>query len=76
MNGRFWKPAAAPDAAQRLYDYYQLRIEQDLSFAIGEERPGECVSVTTLYDTVKTGRVEQLSTDLIAGTTKAVIVGA
>ena len=75
-NATLVSPAAAPDAAQRLYDYYQLRIEQDLSFAIGDERPGECVSVTTLYDTVKTGRVEQLSTDLIAGTTKAVIVGA
>lgn len=75
-NATLVSPAAASDAAQRLYDYYQLRIEQNLSFALGEERPGECVSVMTLYDTVKTGRVEQLSTDLMAGTTKAVIVGA
>ena len=61
--------------AQRVYGYYQRRIEQAFSKVLGDEVVGQAVNVTTLYGESKTGVIESLDTDLVAGTTKAVIVG-
>ncbi|MGE4549179.1 MAG: hypothetical protein AB7C89_06470, partial [Intestinibacillus sp.] len=62
--------------AKRVFDYYQLRIEQEFEKELSDELVGQTVGVVTAYGEEKTGIVESLDTDLIVGTTKAVIVGA
>ena len=61
--------------AQRLLDYYQMRIEQELSFVLAEEVPGGSVNVEVLKDVWREGVVTRLETDLTGGfVTKGVIL--
>jgi hypothetical protein len=68
--------ANAQATAQRVYDYYQKRIEQTVSMVLGNEQVGQTVNVETLYNQERTGAIESLETDLTGGfRTKVVIVG-
>ncbi len=66
----------AQDVAQRVYDYYQRRIEQTVSMVLDTEQVGQTVEVETLYNELRAGTIESLETDLTGGcVAKAVIVG-
>lgn len=62
--------------AERVYSYYQRRIEQTISMALGTEQVGQTVEVETLYGELRAGVIESLETTLTGGfITRAVIVG-
>jgi hypothetical protein len=66
----------AEDIAQRVYDYYQRRIEQNVNLILGTEQVGQTVEVETLYSETRAGAIESLETTLTGGfITKAVVVG-
>lgn len=68
--------ANAKSAAQRLFDYYQYRIEQDISFVMKEETVGLLADIETEYGVYRGSVVESMDTDLTGGfVTKAVTVG-
>lgn len=68
--------ANARSAAQRLFDYYQYRIEQDISFVMKEETVGLLADIETEYGVYRGSVVESMDTDLTGGfVTKAVTVG-
>ena len=68
--------ANAQKAAQRLFDYYQYRIEQDISFVMKEETVGLLADIETEYGVYRGSVVESMDTDLTGGfVTKAVTVG-
>ena len=61
--------------AQRVLGFYQMRIEQELSFVLAEEVPGGSVNVEVLKDVWRKGVVTRLETDLTGGfVTKGVIL--
>ena len=68
--------ANAGEIAERLLSFYQMRIEQEVSFVLGEEAPGGSVSVEVQKDVWREGVVTSLSTDLMGGfVAKGVILG-
>ena len=68
--------ANAQAAAQRLFDYYQYRIEQDISFIMKEETVGLLADIETEYGVYRGSVLESMDTDLTGGfATKAVTVG-
>ena len=68
--------ACAQDVAQRVYDYYQRRIEQTVSMVLESEQVGHTVEVETLHNELRSGAIESLETNLTGGfITKAIIVG-
>lgn len=65
----------AEEIAERLLEYYQLRVTQDLSFVLGNEVPGGGVTVETEEDVWRDAAVLKLETDLSGGfITKAVVL--
>ena len=60
--------------AKHLFEYYQLRIEQNISFILDNETVGDLVGVETEYNTVKTAAVESMDTDLFGGFVSKVVV--
>ena len=68
--------ANALSAAQRLFDYYQYRIEQDISFVMKEETVGLLADIETEYGVYHGSVLERMDTDLTGGfVTKVVAVG-
>lgn len=68
--------ANALSVSQRVYDYYQRRIEQNVPMKLDAEQVGQTVEVETLYNELRAGAIESLETNLTGGfLTKAVIVG-
>ena len=67
----------ATEVAQRLYEYYQYRIEQTLKLAInGEETVGQIADIETEYGVYRGAIIETLDINLTGGwITKAVVVG-
>ena len=67
----------ATEVAQRLYEYYQYRIEQTLKLAInGEETVGQIADIETEYGVYRGSIIETLDINLTGGwITKAVVVG-
>lgn len=66
----------AQAAAQRLFDYYQYRIEQDISFVMKDETVGLLADIETEYGVYRGSVIESMDTDLTGGfVTKAVTVG-
>lgn len=63
-------------AAQRVYDYYNKRIEQSISFNLKDEVPGSVADIEVYEGIFRKGVIEKLDTDLAGGfITKAVVVG-
>ena len=68
--------ANAQAAAQRLFDYYQYRIQQDISFVMKDETVGLLADIETEYGVYRGSVLESMDTDLTGGfVTKAVTVG-
>lgn len=68
--------ANSATVAERIYNYYQKRIEQSFPIKLGSEQVGKIVNVETLYNTTKAGTIESLETDLTGGfLSKVVVVG-
>lgn len=66
----------AATIAQRVYDYYQQRYQQDVKLYAPSVEPGKSVSVETLYNREIGGVMEKMEIDLANGfTAKAKIVG-
>lgn len=66
----------AEKAAQRLFAYYQYRIEQDISFVMQEEQVGLLADIETEYGVYRGSVLESMDTDLTGGfVTKAVTIG-
>lgn len=67
----------AKEAAQRLYDYYQYRIEQSLKLVInGDETVGQIADVETEYGVYRGSIIENMDINLCGGfVTKVVTVG-
>lgn len=67
----------AAEVAQRLYDYYQYRIEQTLKLVVnGEETVGQIADIETEYGVYRGSIIETLDINLTGGwVTKAVVVG-
>ena len=66
----------AQAAAQRLFAYYQYRIEQSISFVMKEETVGLLADIETEYGVYRGSVLESMDTDLTGGfVTKAVTVG-
>lgn len=62
--------------AERVYGYYQRRIEQTVPMKLDAEQVGQTVEVETLYNELRAGTIESLETSLTGGfLTKATIVG-
>lgn len=62
--------------AERLFRYYQQRIQQNINFVLGNESPGRLVAVEVAEGEMRYAVVEKLDTDLTGGfVTKAVVVG-
>ncbi len=70
-------PAAAPAVAERVYQYYQHRIQQTMRFVLGEEKAGFASSVETSPGVYRDAVIESLDIDLSGGyVTKAVMSDA
>ena len=66
----------AEKAEQRLFAYYQYRIEQDISFVMQEEQVGLLADIETEYGVYRGSVLESMDTDLTGGfVTKAVTIG-
>lgn len=64
------------NVAQRVYGYYQRRIEQTVSMVMSNEHVGKVIEVETLYNELRAGAIESLEITLTGGfIAKAVIVG-
>jgi len=69
-------PANAKAAAQRVYDYYQQRYENELEIVTAEgEQPGQLVTVDSMYGRVIKGRIEWLRLDLATMIATCGVVG-
>ncbi len=69
-------PANAKAAAQRVYDYYQQRYENELEIVTAEgEQPGQLVTVDSMYGRVIKGRIEWLRLDLATMIATGGVVG-
>ncbi len=63
------------NVAKRIFDYYQMRIEQD-SLVLDNEVAGGIVNVETSEGLYRKAIVESLRTNLTGGfVTKAVVIG-
>lgn len=68
--------ANSADVAKRMFDYYQMRIEQNITFVIDNEVVGGVVNVETSEGEHRKSIVEKLQTNLSGGfVTKAVVIG-
>ena len=66
----------AAAVADRLFAYYQKRIEQNISFVLADEATGDISNIETSAGIYRGGVIEKLSTNLTGGfTTKAVVIG-
>lgn len=66
----------AQEAAQRVYDYYQLRYSSETQVILKDEEAGKLVTIETIYNSKIKGRIEKLDIDLTGGyIADAVIVG-
>ncbi len=64
------------NVAKRIFDYYQMRIEQDIPFVLDNEVAGGIVNVETSEGLYRKAIVESLRTNLTGGfVTKAVVIG-
>ena len=62
--------------AQRILNYYQKRIEQEISFIFNNVACGETVDIEVYEDVYKKAVIKSMETDLVNGfITKAVVVG-
>lgn len=69
-------PANAKAAAQRVYDYYQQRYENELEIVTAEgEQPGQLVTVDSMYGRVIKGRIEWLRLGLATMIATCGVVG-
>lgn len=66
--------AKAPVAAQRLYDFYQLRYTDEGQLLPGQERPAERTSVDSLGGKTITGYIQRVLTDLTGGCLETITV--
>ena len=65
------------EVANRLLNYYQNRIQQNMSFILDTETAGETVSVEVSEGVFRNTVIESLETDLTGGfITTAVTAGA
>lgn len=63
-------------AAERLFSYHQRRIEQEMNFVLGNEKPGSLVSIETSEAVWRDAVMESLDIDLTGGfAAKGVAVG-
>ena len=68
--------AVGAAAAQRVYDYYQKRYENEVSVILQDEAAGEVRAVDSMYGRKILGTVEKLDIDLVGGyVADATIVG-
>lgn len=68
-------PSVAITVAQRIYDYYQRRVEQTINMELVNEFVGCKAKVETLENQYNLGIIESLETDIFGGLiTKAVIL--
>lgn len=64
------------EVAKRLFDYYQMRIEQGLTFVVGDEIVGGVANIEIAEGQYRKAVIEQLQTDLMGGfVTKATVIG-
>lgn len=76
IEGAFFvSPGTGQEAAQRVLDYSQKRIEQELFFELGQEKPGALVSVEVSKNTFRNAVIESMEIDAMNMTAKAVAVG-
>lgn len=66
----------ALQVAQNLFNYYQYRIEQNLSFVMKDENTGALADIETEYGVYRGSIIESMDTSLTGGfVTKAVTIG-
>lgn len=64
------------EVAKRLFDYYQMRIEQGLTFVVEDEIVGGVANIEIAEGEYRKAVIEQLQTDLTGGfVTKATVIG-
>lgn len=64
------------ETAQRLFDYYQYRIEQSISFVARGEAVGQLADIETEYGVYRGSVIESMDIDLVGGfVSKVVTVG-
>ena len=69
----------ALEVAKRVYDYYQMRIEQSFSIIPSEglERPGVAIGVEVGYNQIRPAVIESATTDIYGGhISKLKVVGS
>ncbi|MDD4390583.1 MAG: hypothetical protein PHW03_07255 [Eubacteriales bacterium] len=67
----------AAEVAQRLFNYYQYRIEQSINLVADEERVGSLVDIETEYGVYRGSIIESMDTSLTGGfVSKVVTIGA
>ena len=65
------------NVAERLFNYYQNRIEQNISFVVENETVGARASIEVAKEDFKDAVIEKMETNLAGGfVTKAVVIGA
>ena len=62
------------EAAQRLFNYYQNRIRQEVTLVLNGEMPGAPVSVEVAADNWREGVIESVETDLTGGFVARVVL--